>query len=184
VDISKGKYMTDELQVVTIGFKKEHKTKRIKRERVYLCSSELQKMQCGVEIPSKETCREGCPFIQVRLKGQGLKRERLSKLENRLVNFEAEFDGVIGQWARKQKDFLEREQLDDAYIIKQIIEILCEPDLRVAQRKLTSKIFAVKKPLFRDYYRTARDDVKTLRKVIADHQKVMKLREKNERRPV
>lgn len=160
------------------------KTSRPKIEKVYLCASELQKMQCGVEIPHADNCRMGCPFLQLRPKGMGIKRERVSKLRNRLVNFQAAFDDIVFRWTNKQKEYLAEGKTSDAYIVRHIVELLCEPDLKVAQKKLTSHIMRTKLPLFRNYYHQAREDVKRLRKILKDHATVAKEDEKMKRKEV
>jgi hypothetical protein len=158
--------------------------KKAKREMVYLCSSELQHLQCEVKVIHKDNCRIGCPFLQFRPKGAGLKREKFSKLEQRLVNFEVAFNEVINRWTLKQSEFLRQGRESDAYIVRHIIEMLCEPNLKVGQKKLTDRIFKTKLPLFRSYYKEGREDIKRLRKIVDDHHKVQKEREKRERRAV
>jgi len=161
-----------------------NKPKRPKREMEYLCSSEMQKLLCEVKVVHKDNCRIGCPFLQFRPVGSGLKRERISKLENRLVNFEAAFDEVIKKWTLKQSEFIRIGKTNDAYIARHIVELMCDPNLKFAQKKLTDHIFKTKLPLFRSYYKEGREDIKRLRKIVADHHKVQKEREKRERRIV
>ena len=158
--------------------------KRPKREMEYLCSSELQHLQCEVKVIHKDNCRMGCPFLQFRPKGAGLKQERISRLERRLVDFEAAFDEVIKRWTVKQSEFIRQERTNDAYIVRHIIELLCEPNLKFAQKKMTDHIFKTKLPLFRSYYKEGREDIKRLRKIVDDHHKVQREREKRERRAI
>lgn len=158
--------------------------KRAKREMEYLCSSELQHLQCEVKVIHKDNCRMGCPFLQFRPKGAGLKREKISRLERRLVDFEAAFDEVIKRWTVKQSEFIREGKTNDAYIIRHIIELLCETNLKFGQKKLTDHIFKTKLPLFRSYYKEGREDIKRLRKIVDDHHKVQREREKRERRAI
>jgi hypothetical protein len=167
--------MSDEL-VVQVGFAKKDKVKRIKREKTYECLSDTQREACGVQVVGV-ACREGCPFLRVGMSGIH-KDQKIAMLEKRLVNFEAEFDTILGQWARKQQKFIEEDKPNDAFIIRRIIEILCEPDLKVAQKKITSHVMKTELPLFRNYYKTAREDIKRLRKIVADHKKLQKLKER------
>lgn len=167
--------MPDEL-VVQVGFAKKDKVKRIKREKTYECLSDTQKEMCGVKVIGTE-CREGCPFLKVST--SGISRDmKIAMLEKRLVNFEKEFDTVLAKWAKKQADFLKADKTNDAYIVRRIIEVMCEPDLKVAQKKITSHVMKTELPLFRNYYKEAREDIKRLRSIIAAHQKLKKLKEK------
>lgn len=141
---------------------------------IYLCASPLQKLQCGVEEPSPGTCRLGCPFMQKRKPGQDLKREKFSRLEERLVDFEAQRMTIVDQWERKS-----RNATTEGYIMANICEILKDsPTPDVCFKRLTKEIQSCQLPLFRDYYRKAREDVSGLRKIVRDHETVRKLKEK------
>ena len=141
---------------------------------IYLCSSPMQKLQCGVEGPSPGTCRLGCPFMQKRKPGQGLKREKFSKMEERLVDFEAQRLTVVQYWAGK-----ERTATSEGYIMHHICEILEDsPTPDVCFKRLSEEIRRCQLPLFRDYYRKAREDVAKLRKIARDHETVRKMRGK------
>lgn len=112
--------------------------------------------------------------MQKRKPGQGLKREKFSKLEERLVDFEAERMTIVDQWERKS-----RAATTEGYIMANICEILKDsPTPDVCFKRLTDQINRCQLPLFRDYYRKAREDVARLRKIVRDHETVRKMREK------
>jgi len=104
--------------------------------------------------------------------------KKLDMMERRLVNFEAAFDDIIKKWTDKRLELIQQQQTNDAYIIHHICELLCEPDLRIVQKKLNLHIGRVKFPLFRNYYREARTDVQRLRLILSNHKRLKDLRDK------
>jgi|WetSurMetagenome_2_1015567.scaffolds.fasta_scaffold346565_2 hypothetical protein len=169
--------MSDELvaQPAGVPVVKPKKPRKV-QEYIYLCSSELQKLACGVEFPSPDKCRLGCPFFQRRKPGQGLKLERYVALEKRLINFGEERCRIIEFWDNKERQFKAEGLRNDAYIMFHICEIIREANPKLASKMLTGCIRRCKAPLFRDYYKRARDDISRLRKIQNDHEKAERMR--------
>jgi len=103
------------------------------------------------------------------------KQARIERLESLLVDYNHEFSQIVAKWKNKKEVFESSGSKDDAYVIGVILSNFENPNLKVCQKKLSNLIIRTKLPLFRDYYRKAREDVVRLRKVVAMHDKLKKL---------
>lgn len=170
----------DELQPIQAASPAAIKPARKGIAWVYLCGSELQRLQCSVIEPGPLACRVGCPFLQKRKPGQGLKREKYVQLEKRLVDFGTRRAEIILKWSDKARTMENSGMPDDAFIMGKIVDAISEPAPQTAGKLLTDLIRRCKLPLFRNYYKQARDDIAMLRKIQKQHERARKLKLKRE----
>lgn len=148
-----------------------------KRERLYKCvGSDDQRIACGVRDPSRLNCRPCCPFLKFTINMDGVNRAKLARLEGKLVNFDVEYSNILTKWDNKQTDLLSEGKEHDAFIIREILDCLSEDSLKIANRRLTAHVQKTELPVFRDYYRKAREDVRKLKAIVSAHNKVKKMR--------
>jgi Rad3-related DNA helicase len=148
-----------------------------KRERLYKCiGSDDQRIACGVRDPSKLNCRPCCPFLKFTLNMEHVNRAKLETMSKKLVNFDVEYSTILNKWSNMQTDLLAEGKEHDAYIIREVLDCLSEESLKIANKRLSLHVSKTELPVFRDYYRKAREDVHRLKAIVASHHKVKKLR--------